>query len=74
MYYQAQREVFFVSGNGHMLPEIGVRALFIAYTVYKVPTNISMVRGLSHSGLQEFYGISVMNKTDGSHLFDCYNY
>ena len=59
--------------NGHMWPEIGVRALFIAYTVYMVPTNIFMVRGLSHSGLQEFDGISVMNKTDRSYLFDCYN-
>ena len=45
MYYQTQREFFFVSGNDHMWPEIGVRALFIAYLVHMGPTNIFMVRG-----------------------------
>ena len=42
---QTQREVFFVSGNDHMWPEIGFRALFIAYLVHMGPTNIFMVRG-----------------------------
>ena len=73
-YYQTQREVFFVSGNDHMWLEIGVRALFIAYLVHTGPTNIFMVRGLSHGGLQEFCGISVMNGTDGSYLLDSYGY
>ena len=38
-------QFFFVSGNDHMWPEIGVRALFIAYLVHMGPTNIFMVRG-----------------------------